>query len=162
MTKHEYYMGFALRQAEKALILNEVPIGAIIVCDHVIIAQTHNRTEMYCSALAHAEMLAIQQANVWKRAWRLSNCTMYVTLEPCAMCAGALVNSRISELVYGLSDLKSGAVHSLFNITNDSRLNHKIRVVSDVRAEEAKGLLQSFFSYTRYRNKQKKLAKKNL
>lgn len=149
----EYYMGFALKEAEKALILDEVPIGAVIVCDHQILATAHNETETRHSALAHAEMIALQKLNEKKMDWRSLNCTIYVTLEPCAMCAGALVLNRIARVVYGLANYKSGACGTLYNIAHDDRLNHRIEISSGIRAEESHLMLQSFFAYNRYRNK---------
>ena len=151
MTKDrlESFMRQALIEAEKADQEGEVPIGAIIVWEDQIIARSHNQRETNQDPTAHAEILAIKQAASYLGSWRLFGTTMFVTLEPCVMCAGALVLARVDRLVYGASDPKAGAVGSLWNIVEDERLNHKIEVISGVLAEECSLLLRSFFQRRR-------------
>lgn len=139
------YMGLALDEAKKAYAIGEVPIGAIIVKDGEVIAAAHNLRETGHDATAHAEVMAIRQACEKIGHWRLTGATLYVTIEPCPMCAGALVMSRVARLVYGAADYKAGAVESLFNITNHSGLNHRIEVIAGVREEECRSLMKEFF-----------------
>lgn len=139
------YMGLALDEAKKAYAIGEVPIGAVIVKDGEIIAAAHNLRETGHDATAHAEVMAIRQACEKIGHWRLTGATLYVTIEPCPMCAGALVMSRIARLVYGAADYKAGAVESLFNITNHSGLNHQMEVTAGVREEECRTLMKEFF-----------------
>jgi tRNA(adenine34) deaminase len=138
-------MGLALEQARRAAALGEVPIGAVVVRGEELLGAGHNRRETDGDPLAHAEMLALREATARVEGWRLLGCTMYVTLEPCAMCAGALVNSRVSRLVYGASDPKAGYCGSLGDIPRDPRLNHRLEVVAGVLAEECGGVLRDFF-----------------
>lgn len=145
MATDEYYMQLALAEAEKAAALGEVPVGAVIVRDNTVLARAHNLRENEQDATAHAELLAIRQACRATGHWRLEGTTMYVTLEPCAMCAGALVLARVQRLVYGADDPKTGAVVSLMNICNDSRLNHRLEVQGGVGREQSAALLRSFF-----------------
>lgn len=145
----ELFMKEALRLAEKAQSLGEVPVGAVVVLDGEIIARGYNRREIDQDPLAHAEILAIREAASQLSAWRLSGCTLYVTLEPCAMCAGALVNARVDRLVYGAQDPKAGAVQSLMHLCTDARLNHRLEVASGVLEEESAGLLKAFFKQLR-------------
>lgn len=153
---HSYYMGLALEEAQKALEEEEVPVGAILVQGTEIIATAHNETENQKSPLAHAEMLILQSACRSLNKWRLSGCTLYVTLEPCSMCAGAMVLARIQKLVFALPVAKSGACGSIFNIVEDPRLNHRIQVVQGIREEEARQLMRSFFQKKRDKKLQKK------
>ena len=141
----EEYMGLALVEARKAYELGEVPIGAVVVKDGEVIATAYNLRETGHDATAHAEVLAVRKACEKIGHWRLTGATLYVTIEPCPMCAGALVMSRIDRLVYGAADYKAGAVESLFNITNHSRLNHRIKVRAGVREEECRNLMKDFF-----------------
>ena len=141
----EEYMGLALVEARKAYELGEVPIGAVVVKDGEVIATAYNLRETGHDATAHAEVLAIRRACEKIGHWRLTGATLYVTIEPCPMCAGALVMSRIDRLVYGAADYKAGAVESLFNITNHSGLNHRIKVRAGVREEECRILMKDFF-----------------
>ncbi|MCC7238698.1 MAG: tRNA adenosine(34) deaminase TadA [Candidatus Brocadia sp.] len=143
--KHEYFMRQAIAEAEKAVEKNDVPVGAIIVYEGRIIARAHNQREMLNDPTAHAEMIAITQAAAYLENWRLRGTTLYVTLEPCAMCAGALVQSRVNTLVYGTADKKAGACVSVMNIVQEPRFNHRLEVVPNVLAKECKGLLQKFF-----------------
>lgn len=146
---HEYYMSLALQEARKAFILDEVPVGAVIVKDGIVISTNHNGRETMKNALAHAETIAIEEACRAVGGWRLLNCDLYVTLEPCPMCAGAAVNARINRIIFGAFDQKSGACGSVFNIANNDRLNHRIEVIPGVLEDECKGILQEFFKKKR-------------
>jgi tRNA(adenine34) deaminase len=139
------YMGLALEEARKAYAMGEVPIGAVLVLDGEVIAQGHNMRESWHDATAHAEVIVIREACKRLGRWRLSGATLYVTIEPCPMCAGALVMSRIDRLVYGSADYKAGAVESLFNVVQNPGLNHSIAVTAGVRAEECAGIMKEFF-----------------
>ena len=143
--QHEYWMEFALREAELSLRRKEVPIGAVIVHDGMIIGKGSNQVEMLQDPTAHAEMIAITAAASHLTGKRLEKCTMYVTLEPCPMCAGAIVLSRIPLLVFGAYDPKAGACSSLYTITNDSRLNHRVHTMGGVLEQKCGSLLQEFF-----------------
>ena len=149
----EHYMQLALQQAELAGREEEVPVGAVIECGDRVIAAAHNQREQLHDPPAHAEMIAITQAAEALGDWRLTNCTMYVTLEPCPMCAGALVLARLPRLVYGATDAKAGFVHSLYHLLNDERLNHQVEVVAGVCAEPCGQLLTDFFQLQRRRGK---------
>lgn len=146
---HDRWMWMALEEARMAFDEGEVPVGAVIVHESRIIASAHNLRETLNDPTAHAEMIAITQAAEQLGSWRLLECTLYVTLEPCPMCAGAIVQARIPQVVYGTTDLKAGACHSLFQITADSRLNHQATVLGGVRREECRQLLQEFFAQQR-------------
>jgi tRNA(adenine34) deaminase len=152
---HEFYMRQALREAEAAGAEDEVPIGAIVVLhdpaggDDRVIGAAHNQREQLRDPTAHAEMLAITQAAQALNNWRLENCTLYVTLEPCPMCAGAIVLARIPRVVYGAADPKAGAATTLFNLLNDPRLNHRAEVVAGVLGLECGQLLSKFFAAKR-------------
>ena len=147
------YMALALEEARKAFDLGEVPIGAVLVCDGQVVARGHNLREIWHDATAHAEMVVIQDACRKLERWRLSGTTLYVTIEPCPMCAGALVNSRIDRLVYGSPDSKAGAVESLFNVVQHEKLNHRLEVTAGVMEEECAAIMKEFF---RERRRQKK------
>jgi tRNA(adenine34) deaminase len=138
-------MRLALEQARRAAELGEVPVGAVVVRGDEILGVGHNRREVDQDPLAHAELLALRQAAGRGTGWRLLGCTMFVTLEPCAMCAGALVNSRVERLVFGAHDAKAGFCGSLGDIVRDSRLNHRLEVVSGVLADECGAVLRGFF-----------------
>ncbi len=142
---HEYYMRQAIAEAKKAFEKDEVPVGAIIVYDNKVIAKAHNQREMLLDPTAHAEMIAITQASAYLQNWRLSDTTVYVTLEPCTMCAGALVQARVKNLVYGAKDEKQGACESTVNLVNDPRFNHRMNVISGVLEDECSMLLKQFF-----------------
>lgn len=148
------YMRFAIEQAQIAEENGDVPIGAIIVYENRIIGRAYNQREQLQDPTAHAEIVAITQAAAFRESWRLSDCTIYVTLEPCCMCAGALVLSRMKRLVYGCDDPKTGAVRSLYNIVQDARLNHRLEVTSGILADECTAMLQSFFQRRRSENKE--------
>lgn len=151
---HEQYMKIALQEAERAFEEEEVPIGAVIVRGEKVIAQAHNQREQLHDPTAHAEMIAITQAAESLQSWRLDDCTLYVTLEPCPMCAGAIVQARIPLVVYGALDPKAGAVQSLYRLLEDPRLNHRCQIVSSVLAEPCGQILSRFFQ------KQRQLGKK--
>lgn len=150
------WMQEALAEARRAAAIGEVPIGAVIVRDgesgKEIIGRGYNRREIDHDPLAHAEILAIRQAASRKEGWRLTGCTMYVTLEPCAMCAGALVNSRIERLVWGAPDPKAGWCGTLGNLVQDPRLNHRMAMTTGVLEEESAALLRGFFASLRKRS----------
>ncbi len=145
MLNDEQYMELALRQAEDAANCGEVPIGAVLVKDDIVLAAERNRREELKDATAHAEMLAIRRACELLGGWRLSGCTLYVTLEPCPMCAGAMIQARIDRLVFGANDPKGGAAGTLYDIVRDQRLNHRLEVSSGILEEECAVLLQQFF-----------------
>ena len=147
------YMRQALREAEAAFAEDEVPIGAVIVHDGQVIAAAHNQREQLHDPTAHAEMIAITQAAGVLGDWRLENCTLYVTLEPCPMCAGAIVLARLPRVVFGAADPKAGAVATLYQLLDDARLNHRAEVVAGVRADECGGLLSRFFAAKRSEGK---------
>jgi tRNA(adenine34) deaminase len=144
-------MSEALTQARRGAALGEVPVGAVIVrdCDGVVIAAAHNRRELDLDPTAHAELLAIRQAASRLGAWRLAGCTLYVTIEPCPMCAGAIVLARLPSLVYGAPDPKGGAAGTLMDITRDPRLNHQVEVTGGVLADECGALIREFFAKRR-------------
>jgi len=146
---HEAYMQMALQQAQEALAEEEVPVGAVIVHDEQVIAAAHNQREQLHDATAHAEMIAITQASEALRSWRLEGCTLYVTLEPCPMCAGAILQARIPRVVYGASDPKAGAVASLYQLLSDERLNHRAEIVPGVLADRCGEILTRFFQQQR-------------
>jgi tRNA(adenine34) deaminase len=151
-----YYMDLALRQARRADAANEVPIGAVIVQNGEVIARAFNQVETLNDATAHAEILAITQASAQLRSWRLTGCTLYVTKEPCPMCAGAIINSRIDKVVYGVKDVNGGGCGGAFNITNHDGLLHKAEVVAGFMEEESLQVLQDFFQRRRRENKENK------
>ncbi len=138
-------MGLALRLARQAARAGEVPVGAVVVYEGRVVGRGRNRVEARNNAALHAEMIALRQASQKLGRWRLTGCTMYVTLEPCAMCAGALVLSRIDRLVYAASDPKAGACGSVFNLVEDNKLNHRVRMERGIMADESSDLLKAFF-----------------
>lgn len=150
----------ALEEAKKAAALGEVPIGAVIVYKDEIIARAHNLRETTQNALTHAESMAIQEACSKIGSWRLEETTLYVTLEPCPMCAGAILQSRVPRVVYGARDIKAGCVDSLYRLLNDPRFNHECTVTEGVMAEECGQILTDFFKGLRERKKAEKLARK--
>ncbi|HLX12797.1 MAG TPA: tRNA adenosine(34) deaminase TadA [Bacteroidota bacterium] len=147
--QHEYWMEAALREAESAARRKETPVGAVIVHDGTIIGKGSNQTEMLQDPTAHAEMIAITAAASYLENRRLDNCVLYVTMEPCPMCAGAIVLARLPLLVFGVYDPKAGAVSSLYNITNDTRLNHRVHAIGGVLQDKCGALLKEFFSAVR-------------
>ncbi|EIT83796.1 cytosine/adenosine deaminase [Fictibacillus macauensis ZFHKF-1] len=154
--KDEYYMSLAIAEARKAEAIGEVPIGAVLVIDDEVVAAAYNLRESEHRAIAHAELLAIDQACKKTGAWRLSGSTLYVTLEPCAMCAGAIVLSRVDRVVFGAHDPKAGCAGSLMNLLEEERFNHVCDVTTGVRKEECSAMLSTFFRTLRQRNKEKR------
>lgn len=144
-----HYMELALLEAREAYDLGEIPIGAVLVWEGKVIASAHNMRETWQDATAHAEVIVIREACRKLGRWRLTGATLYVTIEPCPMCAGALVMSRVSRLVYGSSDYKAGAVESVFNIVQNKALNHSMEVTSGVMADECAGIMKEFFRMRR-------------
>lgn len=149
LNPHEVYMRRALEQARRAFDAGEVPVGAVVVKDGRIIGEAFNQRETLQDPTAHAEMIALTQAAQAVGHWRLLDCTLYVTLEPCPMCAGAIVQARLPTVIYGCTDPKAGACHTLFRITQDSRLNHQATVLGGVLHEACKAILQEFFAQQR-------------
>jgi len=145
----EHYMRLALEEARAATDRDEVPVGCVVVHEGRVIARGHNQRESLGDPTAHAEIVALRQAAAALGTWHLEGTTLYVTVEPCCMCAGALVNARVGRLVYGIGQPKSGACESLYNIPQDPRLNHRLEVRSGVLAEEARALLREFFRVRR-------------
>ena len=141
----EYFMGEALRQAQKALTAEEVPVGAVVVRGGKIITRAYNQVELLKDATAHAEMLALTQAEAAVGDWRLVDCELYVTKEPCAMCAGALVHTRIQRLIFGCSDAAGGAAGSTINLLQMQSFNHRCQITSGVLQKECAAILQDFF-----------------
>lgn len=149
-------MSLAIEEAKKAAAIGEVPIGAIVVYQGEVIAKAYNLRETTQNATTHAELLAIQEACAKIGSWRLENTTLYVTLEPCPMCAGAILQSRIPRIVYGARDAKAGCVDSLYRLLNDNRFNHVCEVTEGVLAEECGSLLTQFFRNLRAQKKNQK------
>ncbi|WP_240041254.1 tRNA adenosine(34) deaminase TadA [Paenibacillus ginsengarvi] len=145
MNDHERWMEEAIREAAKAEALREVPIGAVIVKDGQIIGRGHNLRETSLDPTAHAEMIAIREASESLGAWRLLDCTLYVTLEPCPMCAGAIVQSRVKTVVYGTPDPKAGCAGTLMNLIQEDRFNHRAELIDGVLRERCAALLTDFF-----------------
>ncbi len=154
LLRHEFFMHHALQQAQAADAENEVPVGAVIVHNQQIIAAAHNQREQLHDPTAHAEMIAITQAAEAIGDWRLEKCTLYVTLEPCCMCAGAILQARVPIVVYGASDPKGGAAESLYQLLQDDRLNHQCSVIRNVMREPCGEILTEFF------RRQRRLGKK--
>lgn len=147
---HLLHMEMALEEAALAAAEDEVPVGAVIVSlKRGLLAQAHNQRELLRDPTAHAEIIALTQAAAALRSWRLDDCVLYVTLEPCPMCAGAIVHARIPYVVYGTADAKAGACHTLYQITNDPRLNHRAQVISGVLADRCAAVLGDFFAAKR-------------
>lgn len=156
MDLNEKFMKEALKEARKAYNKEEVPVGAIIVKDGQIISKAHNLKETKKSATSHAEILAIEKACKKLEAWRLEGCEMYVTLEPCAMCAGALINARIKKLYIGTNDEKTGACGSKLNLLEDIKFNHTVKIERGILKDECEAILKDFFKHLRERNKDEK------
>jgi tRNA(adenine34) deaminase len=145
LSSDQYFIGEALRQARKAAAAEEVPVGAVVVHEGQIIARACNQVETLKDATAHAEMLALTQAESVLEDWRLTDCDLYITKEPCPMCAGAIVHTRIRRVIFGCTSPKDGAGGSLLNLLQHPKLNHRCTVTSGVRSDECAGLLQTFF-----------------
>lgn len=159
LTEQEKYMKEAIRQAKKALVLEEVPIGCVIVCNGKIIARGYNRRNTDKNTLSHAELNAIKKASKKLGDWRLEGCTMYVTLEPCQMCAGALMQSRIDRVVIGSMNPKAGCAGSVLNLLEMDGFNHKVEVIRGILQDECSAMLSDFFRELR---EKKKMLKKSL
>lgn len=157
-TTDQHFMQLAIEEAKKAEALGEVPIGAVIVKDGVVIARSHNLRETSQNAVTHAELTAIQDACAVVGSWRLEETTLYVTLEPCPMCAGAILQSRIPRVVYGARDPKGGCVDSFYRLLNDHRFNHMCDVTEGVLAEQCGDMLTQFFRSLREKKKAQKKA----
>lgn len=142
-------MALAIAEARHALAHDDVPVGAVVVKDGVLLASRHNERELTGDPTAHAEVLAIRDAAAAVGSWRLDGCTLAVTLEPCVMCGGALLNGRFDRLVYGTPDMAAGACLSLYNVCDDPRLNHRVEVTAGVQAEDCAALLTDFFEAKR-------------
>ncbi len=153
MLNNEEYMLLCLAEAQQAYQAEEVPVGGIAVYQEEVIARAHNTRERNQDPLAHAEMLLIQQAAQYLNSWRLENVIIYVTLEPCLMCMGALLQARIPKVVFGAMDPKAGAAGSLYDLSDDARLNHRIELVPGILAEESSQLLKKFFQEKRAQKK---------
>lgn len=156
------YMRAAMAEAEQAEILGEVPIGAVVVHDEKIIGRGHNMREKFQDATYHAEVLAIMEACQNLGSWRLEDCDLYVTLEPCIMCSGAIINSRIKRVIYAAPDPKAGAVDSLYHLLQDERLNHQVEVKSGVLATECGDMLRHFFRMIRKKRKAERKLQKEI
>jgi tRNA(adenine34) deaminase len=150
----EHYMLEAIKAAQIAEENGDVPIGAVIVYENQVIGRAYNQREQLADPTAHAEIIALTQAAAFIENWRLHGCTIYVTLEPCTMCAGAMILGRLDRLVYGCDDPKAGACKSLYNIVQDERLNHRLEVKSGVLADQCSQQLQAFFHRRRAENSQ--------
>lgn len=149
MHADETYMTLALAEARKAEAIGEVPIGAVVVCEGAVVASGHNRREVDHDPAGHAELIAIREASRKLERWRLSDCTVYVTLEPCPMCAGLMHQARVARCVWAAPDPKAGALGTLYDLHDDKRLNHRFEVTSGVMAEESAALLREFFGRLR-------------
>jgi len=149
MNKDEYFMQLALKEATLAFDKGEVPVGAVVVVDGQVIASAHNNKEISGDPTSHAELLAIRQGSVSTGEWRLHEASLYVTKEPCVMCAGAMINARLGRLVYGCKDERFGAVNSCHQLLHDPGLNHQVRVVAGVLEEQCAGILKEFFELRR-------------
>jgi len=154
MESDEFYMRIALDEAREAREQGEVPIGAVVVCEGEVVARGSNRREIDADPTAHAELIAVREASKALGRWRLEGCTVYVTLEPCPMCAGALHAARVDRCVYGAVDPKAGALGTLYDIASDERLNHRYEVTAGVLAEESSTLLKEFFAALRARGRE--------
>lgn len=152
-----YYMELALAEARRAAELGEIPIGAVLVdSEGEVVSSAHNMRETWQDGTAHAEVIVIQDACKKLGRWRLSGCTLYVTVEPCPMCSGAIVNSRVDRVVYGCPDVKAGGAESIFNIITNPNLNHCAQVTSGIREEECAQVMKDFFRRRRQENKARK------
>ena len=149
----KYFMNRALKEARKALEIGEVPIGAVIVKDEEIIASGYNKREILKNPLAHAEIIAIDKASEKLDSWRLLDCTMYVTIEPCIMCAGAIVNSRVERLVIGSMDHKMGACGSIVDLVRNEKFNHRVDLTKGVLEDQCSKIMKDFFKKLRQRKK---------
>ena len=159
---HDDYMRLALEEAHKAAAMGEIPIGAVIVYNGEVISAAHNMRELWQDGTAHAEIIAIREACKKLGRWRLSGCDLYVTVEPCPMCSGAIVNSRINRVIYGCPDVKAGGAESIFNIINNPNLNHNAEVISGICEAECAQIMKDFFKRRRQENKERKVRQNNI
>lgn len=159
MDQHEKYMKMAIREAKKAYDLGEVPIGCVVVYENKVIGRGYNRRTSDKNSLSHAELTAIKKASKKMGDWRLEDCTLYVTLEPCQMCSGAIVQARIKEVVIGCMNPKAGCAGSILNLLQMPEFNHQAEITRGVLEEECSGLLKQFFKELRVKVKEEKLAK---
>ena len=159
MLETEKYMKEAIKEAKKAYEKGEIPVGAVIVKNHKIIARAYNKKEDKLDTTKHAEILAIQKASKKLKAWRLADCEMYVTLEPCSMCAGALIQSRIKKVYIGTMDKKTGACGSVLNLLEDYTFNHKVEVETGIMQKECESILKQFFKELRESKKIRAVSK---
>ncbi len=150
---HEKFMKIALAEAKKAFDKEEVPVGAVIVQDGKVVAKAHNLKETKNDTICHAEILAIQKASKKLKKWRLTDCEMYVTLEPCSMCAGALINCRLKKLYIGTMDTKTGACGSVLNLLEDYKFNHVVEIETGILQEDCEKILKDFFKFLRSKRK---------
>lgn len=155
VSQDEKFMAAAIQEARRAWVLNEVPIGAVIVKDEEIIGKGFNLRESMQTTLTHAELIAIQEANQAVGSWRLEDCTLYVTLEPCPMCAGAIVQSRMKRVVYGAADPKAGCAGTLMNLLEEPHFNHQVNVTAGVLEQQCSTILRNFFKELRQKKKDK-------
>ena len=155
--KYEYYMKEALIEAKKAYLIDEVPIGAIIVYDNKIIGRGYNKRNIRKNPLYHAEIEAINEAAKFINDWRLEDCVIYITIEPCPMCAGAIVQSRIPKIVFGARNKKAGCAGSVLNVLNEPMLNHQVEIVEGILLDDCSKIMKDFFK--RFRNNEKKYKK---
>ena len=153
MEKHLFFMEEAIKEAEKAAALGEVPIGAVVVCDGEVIGRGHNLRETEHDPTAHAEICALRDAGKHQRSWRLANSTLYVTMEPCPMCCGALINSRINTVVFGAREPKFGSAGSQLNLLQFPGFNHNVHIVGPIAQERCSALMKSFFTQLREKKK---------
>jgi tRNA(adenine34) deaminase len=150
MTQNDFdYMQLALENARRASVMGEVPIGAVLVMDGQVLSQAHNHREAWQDPTAHAEVIALREAATRLGTWRLTGTTLYVTLEPCSMCAGAIILARVSRVVFGARDPKAGACGSVFNLPDERRLNHRVEVIGGLLEQESQELMQAFFKRLR-------------
>lgn len=155
-SSQSFFMRAALQEAAKAFLIDEVPIGAVVVKNGNIIGRGHNVREFLNDSIGHAEIMAIQEACNNLQSWRLIDCQLYVTIEPCLMCSGAIINSRIQKVIFGARDPKAGAVRSLYQVLEDPRLNHQVVVEEGLMAEQASHIMKLFFKQARQKRRKKK------
>jgi tRNA(adenine34) deaminase len=148
---HEDFMRQAIYEAQKAYSRDEVPIGAVVVKDGLVIGRGYNLRESHQDPTLHAEIIAIREASKNLKSWRLTGCSLYVTIEPCAMCAGAMIQSRLENLIFGAWDPKGGCVGSLYDLVTDNRFNHRVEVIQGILEDECRELMQKFFRQKRLR-----------
>lgn len=147
--QHDIFLAEAIKEAEKAAAIGEVPIGAVVVCENKIIGRGHNLRETTNDPTAHAEIIALREAGQRLGSWRLNNCRLYVTMEPCPMCCGALINSRIDTVIYGADEPKFGSAGSQLNLLQFPGFNHNVKIIGPVAQEECQGLMRDFFKNLR-------------